>query len=1014
MLPRTLTISAFGPYQDVVTISFDTFMNSGLFLITGPTGAGKTMIFDAVMFALYGTTSGSERQASQLRSDQADEKTKTFVELSFILHNEEFHIHRSPSYYVPGKKTPRLANAILTLPNGKMIEGVKEVNQKMVTLLGIDEKQFKQIAMIAQGEFTKLIYASSDDREKVLRNLFNTQRYRDLEERLKEETKIYKDKYDILFHQRTLQLKKLNIDDADLDMHQLLEEKRERVDILDKELQDIQTKYQETNQQLQYMKANNTRIQSLEDIKKQLSDLGNRTEEFKLLKERITKLKQSKSIQPKYEKKQLLERQIQKVDTEIEEVENRVTVIHKAFDNLTKEYLTIDNKKSQKEKWNQEYQTVLQNQLVLRQWLKDTREKEQIVKQVQKLEALLQEQEKQVKEKIRKLEKDQQSISMIDVLKQEFIIKQKEYETLHQRKTEIHALNTLYNRSMQEEDIRFGLEETYKSIEKEYDTLRSTYEHMERRYQYEQAGMLATTLQENQPCPVCGSLEHPSPANLREQAFDYHRYNDLKEEVTECLEKKNEAYQAVLLKKQELNMIHRNMLHQAEELGITKDLSKELFVMELSGIHKKEKSMNKSYQETKNEIQYLEKLKKTVDHNEEDVKIWQEEIGELRTRKQELMTKKDQIDGKTSAYTIDTSITLEEYETIIQKKQKQITEISEEIDTLEASYTKTKENKLALETTQKALYKQRRNLQKQVIDITNEFYEELQVQSLSEEAFISGLKDMSKLDSYEMQYQEYQTVKESLKNQKKTLEQEVGDNEKVDMTLVEQQTLELNIRQKELEQQVLKYKTEVMTYQSVVEDIVNLDNQMKQMQDQYRQYYHLSEITGGKNPYRVSLERYVLAAYFEKVLVYANEILTKMSQGRYQLYRRDNRSKGNAKQGLELDVLDLESGLLRDVKTLSGGESFKAALSLALGMSQMIQSYAGGIELQTLFIDEGFGSLDSQSLDQAIACLMELQQDNKLIGIISHVSELKERIDNKIIVTRNHQKSKIVLETFDS
>ena len=175
-------------------------------------------------------------------------------------------------------------------------------------------------------------------------------------------------------------------------------------------------------------------------------------------------------------------------------------------------------------------------------------------------------------------------------------------------------------------------------------------------------------------------------------------------------------------------------------------------------------------------------------------------------------------------------------------------------------------------------------------------------------------------------------------------------------------------------------------------------------------FYNHAKVASGKNQYRISFERYVLAAYFENILVYANVLLKRMSQGRYQLYRRDNRSKGAGKQGLDLDVLDMESGMIRDVKTLSGGESFKAALSLALGLSKMIQDYAGGIELNTLFIDEGFGSLDSQSLDQAINCLIDLQQDGKLIGIISHVSELKERIDQKIVLTRINKQTKISIE----
>ena len=252
--------------------------------------------------------------------------------------------------------------------------------------------------------------------------------------------------------------------------------------------------------------------------------------------------------------------------------------------------------------------------------------------------------------------------------------------------------------------------------------------------------------------------------------------------------------------------------------------------------------------------------------------------------------------------------------------------------------------------------------------------------------------------------------KETLQNQIKELEEELKDIKYIDITQMEKDNDCLKEQLNKLQIDLNKQKAKLITLRNTIGNIINIDKQLNDSYDIYQQYLDLSEITSGKNEYRISFERYVLAAYFENILTYANILLNRMSQGRYQLYRRDNRSKGASKQGLELDVLDLENGMLRDVKTLSGGESFKAALSLALGLSKMIQSFAGGIELNTLFIDEGFGSLDSQSLDQAIDCLIDLQQDGKLIGIISHVSELKERIDHKIILSRVNKETYISIE----
>lgn len=204
-----------------------------------------------------------------------------------------------------------------------------------------------------------------------------------------------------------------------------------------------------------------------------------------------------------------------------------------------------------------------------------------------------------------------------------------------------------------------------------------------------------------------------------------------------------------------------------------------------------------------------------------------------------------------------------------------------------------------------------------------------------------------------------------------------------------------------------KLKIDYSLKEKMIKDIQKINQQLEKDEDTYQRYLDLYNLASGKNNARVSIERYVLATYFENMLVYANVIMKQLSQGRYQLLRKDDAGKGRSQQGLELDVFDQESGNIRSIKTLSGGESFKAALSLALGLSRMVQDYAGGIELNTLFIDEGFGSLDSQSLDQAMNCLMELHHENKLIGIISHVSDLKDRIERQLVVERKQKQSVI-------
>ena len=249
--------------------------------------------------------------------------------------------------------------------------------------------------------------------------------------------------------------------------------------------------------------------------------------------------------------------------------------------------------------------------------------------------------------------------------------------------------------------------------------------------------------------------------------------------------------------------------------------------------------------------------------------------------------------------------------------------------------------------------------------------------------------------------------KDSLAKQIASLQEEVQGLNYIELEDLETELKKLEADINDFVKEVNQSQIALALQKNKIEEIRQINSTMALDEEKYQRYLDLSNVTSGKNDARVSLERYVLAAYFEKILLYANEIMKKLTQGRYVMLRKDYASKGMAKQGLELDVFDYESGLSRDIRTLSGGESFKAALSLALGLSQMIQDHAGGIELNTLFIDEGFGTLDMQSLDQAINCLIELHQDNKLIGIISHVSELKDRIDRQIVISRERKESKI-------
>lgn len=1006
MMPNRLIMCAFGPYQDVVEVDFTKFKENGLFLITGPTGAGKTTIFDALMFALYGVSSGSQRATNQFRCDQADEKTPTYVTLTFTVHHQEYQIKRTPSYTLPGKKTPKLPTAQLQLPDTTIVDGIKEVNSKMVELLGVDANQFKQIAMIAQGEFTKLIYASSEEREKVLRNLFNTYQYVELEEVLKTRTRELKEEYEVLLKQRESLSKSLHVAIEEESIEEKYTSIKKQVLLMQEKYQKENILYQNKQQRLQLLTMHNSRIMTLQDIQKRITELTNQKQAYQDMKKTIQTLQQAKLLQPIY-------RQTLQEKKQIDTLQESMKDFQKRWNTLQQEYLVKEKNFQKISLWQQEKEQLVKKEEQLfstlqlyQQYVQVLHSVNQQVKVVQAMEEKQNAYLESMERKEQLIEKDSQSIKEIDTLQANFILKQEEYAKIHQRKVELHALNALYDKGIQESDILFGMREEYVKIEKEYDVCFHQYETMHRQYLHEQAGILAKDLEEGTPCPVCGSTSHPQLASSNEQ-LSIEGLDIAKRKLEKITVTKNETYNALLLKKQEIELLHANMDAECKHLQIIKELSKEVFIEELSKVNQDEHNAKDMYTKMSNQIKYLETLKVSVEKSKAELVTLKQEYQTFVQELSKQQSSVQQLQGKLSSYQVVKDCQQGELEQQVQTIKSQIQKYTSQMETAQKEYMESKEQVASMQAKEQSYKQQLEKAKEQYDFLYREYQDKVKESFIEESVFINALESLEQLENMQQDYNEYLVALDSLQKQQIALQKEVKDLEIEDTSELAKTVQQLALSCQQLEKELLEQQVVLRSFEKTMESIKEVEQKLQKSSATYQRYLDLSNITSGKNAYRVSFERYVLAAYFENILVYANMLLKRMSQGRYQLYRRDSRSKGNAKQGLELDVLDMESGVFRDIKTLSGGESFKAALSLALGLSQMIQEYAGGIELHTLFIDEGFGSLDSQSLDQAINCLMDLQNDDKLIGIISHVSELKDRIDNKLVIERNQRESKI-------
>lgn len=1000
MMPISLTLSAFGPYPDTITIDFESFQEDGLFLITGPTGSGKTMIFDAMIFALYGKTSGQIRQTDSLRCDHALNEIPTFVEFSFSLHQQNYTIKRNPKYYLEGKKTPKQPSALLTLPDGKMVEGIKEVNQKMISLLGVDDQQFKQICMIAQGEFTKLIMASSDEREKVLRELFHSETYQKLEEKLKVHLKTYQEKYDLLLNKRKDLMQELQVEDH----QEYLSKQTKLIASQQKEYDDLKKDLDQKKEQLQLYRLQNQRLIQLKDLKQQFQDLKKQENDYQELNKTVDTLKKAQETNYLYISYIKQQKKLQTLKLNQEDFLKQLKKLEKDYQEKKVQADFLDYKQQTKEKLQNQIQETKQLINQIYQYQNDYQNLQTLKQQYR----MLDEEHKlflKKKEKFENgLQRDQERIQSEQQVQSKYELIKQQYVRLNEQKVKVHQLSDYYDQILKLNENKSDLQEEYTVVEKQVDHEKMQYNQMEKLYFRKQAGIFALQLKEDQPCPICGSLHHPHPAQIEKEDITKEKLDQQAKKVKQQEHRLQDILQKILLSNQKKEMLVKQTKQLSSELNIQEEISKEIFIKELDHLSKDEKRMKKEYLELQDELKYIQKLKKSVALSLKDMSTYESKELKQAQSLENIQVQIHQLSGK-----LDDSLRQYEIGEVnknYQQVQKEYRQLSLEIETIQQDYEKVKNKYLEIKTKISSLNQQIIQEQEIYDELDNKYHTALDA-FINEEEFLNLKTQINQISILEKKYQDYLISLKSLNEQIISLENEVKDSTYVDLSSLSETIKEVNQQLREKNDDLEKLKIDYSLKEKMIKDIQKINQQLEKDEDTYQRYLDLYNLASGKNNARVSIERYVLATYFENMLIYANVIMKQLSQGRYQLLRKDDAGKGRSQQGLELDVFDQESGNIRSIKTLSGGESFKAALSLALGLSRMVQDYAGGIELNTLFIDEGFGSLDSQSLDQAMNCLMELHHENKLIGIISHVSDLKDRIERQLVVERKQKQSVI-------
>lgn len=908
MRPLKITMSAFGPYAGEVTLDMQKLGKSGIYLITGDTGAGKTTIFDAISYALYGEASGNYRENTTLRSKYASADTPTFVELEFEYNNEIYKINRNPEYPRPNKRgegfTKQSANAELVMPDGSVITKIKDVSAKVEEIIGINKNQFSQIAMIAQGDFRKLLNCETNERSKIFRKIFKTEPYHNIEIKLSSlfnELKRNREKEKSGIEQYINQLKCNENDTLSLELERaksgdvLIEDVIKLAgEIINKdtlEYTKTQKNIESINEEIEKINSNIKLYENQEATKKAYAKASAKLEELKTKRNECEKA--YKSAEAQRERLDDLTRKINLINSKMPKYDEL-----KSLENSLKE------KKQSFEKSN--------NLLKLKQ---------------QEITLL----EKEIDEKSKALEE----VKGADLLVQKLNVQKEEInkkaEALKELKTEIDRCKT------EQKNLK-NAQSFAKSALDEYGALENEYNQIYIAFFNEQAGIIADELKDGEPCPVCGSTSHPNLARKSENAPSQADVESAQNLVKKAQEKANKARDTASALKSKFDEIAANVKSAAKKLFGTDDNVFDDYNSSINAL-KKEYDCTLALLKTANEkLNLYQKLDKEIPKIQEKQKSLSDEISTLNTQKAS-------------------------DEAFISENTKRVTSIKSELDFESADLAKDK--------------------LKEYTNLSNDIKNTIE-------------KSKNAFDDIKSKYDTQKGTKASLENALKEFKE-------IDLAFLNEKSLKLNEYKKDVDKTAKLLYSRIDSNKSLVDNISEKRDILKEYDDKYVWLKALSETANGdiSGKEKITLETFVQMTYFDSIIRKANIRLLTMSDGQYELVRRSDAETLKKNEGLALDVIDHFNASSRSVSTLSGGESFMASLCLALGLSDEIQSSNGGIKLDTMFVDEGFGSLDGEALDRALSALTSLSQGNRLVGIISHVDALCDRIDNKIVITKD-------------
>ena len=994
MKPLVLEISAFGPYKGSETIDFCKLESSGLFLVTGKTGAGKSTIFDAISYALYGKVSTKDRDNIQIRSHFSDVDTLTKVKLSFILKGRSYEIERIPQQEIPKKRGEgtTVRRSEITL---KEIESGKTYTQndaesKIVEIMGIDSDQFRKIIMIPQGEFREFLFSGTKEKKEILSKLFATHAYERFENEI-----------DLLRKEKSTQLETLSVkvkqvtsgiilpegeilDEANPVRE--LEKAIEKFENLhaqeDEKIKSAQSELSKASMNLEKSKEKNARI---EEYEKAVSEYEAHLERKAQIDDKLGIVKLAIKAQPVYlkeEKFKEAQSQLENLQNELKKKEEENKKALARHEKAKKDKEGIADIEKDLRALRLEHDNASGSLKTAKELLSKRLELESIEKELRnirnerELAFRLIEKDRMRLEELHELsEKSAKASIELSSLKPEYE-KLLEKENLeNERKKKEKLLDDLIGRLSEAKHVMTLSEQEYERLN---NLLISGY-----------SGYLAKKLEEGSPCPVCGSIHHPSKAPVSKEYPTQEMIDIARGKSDES----RKVYSDISLLHKAADTELRKIVSDLDKLS-DKDLSQmDTMKAALDSLEESAKLIDKCSEESK-------ELKEKQAASSENLSKQDEAItkkSEMAVRlDSEIRSKMETFEGRSSDAK-DIGDRIESLGNQIEEKEKAKEGIEKEFEEsgrLHASTESTLKMTIVNLDSQMTLAGERK-------EIFDEFFGK------------AGFKDITEYESSKMSQEQIQLLQDEIKAYEeqelrlKTVVEEKrtsGEGERIDLGKISEEisAMEANLRSArsnltELYSTISRNKASLAALRELYESESLLRVEYADIMKLYNTFKN--------NSMKISFETYVLIEYFNEVVELANRRFRILTDNRYEMSRLEERSKYGSSSGLDLEVFDYNTGKKRSIKTLSGGESFKASLCLALALSELVQMYSGNIRLDTLFIDEGFGSLDPESLEKAIQVLLDLRTSDRLIGIISHVQELKDRIKTRIEVSSGFEGS---------